>query len=72
MSMKKEYAIKIHGRDLVWEMVVEATCETVDDWIYDGLDVEELINEVPDWIARIGLTKLYFWLQNAGIIRLNA
>jgi len=63
--MKKElYALTIEGNNKTWSFHVEGTEEYQRQWRADGLEVDKIMNIIPEWIVDFGLLKPFCWIQN--------
>lgn len=69
--MKRLYSITIHGKHKTWSHLVWANPEHVADWREDGIEVDEVVAVVPEWVNSIGLTRPWCWLQRVGLIPLE-
>ena len=61
---KTRHSITVRGRQSTWCFDVYATSADVATWRADGLEVDELVNTIPDWIAGMGLARPWCWLQD--------
>lgn len=63
--MKRLMSIEVRGRERTWGFLFEGDPAHLADWRADGLEVHEVCNVVPEWIARLGLTRPWCWAQDA-------
>ncbi len=61
--MKNKYSITVRGRWHEWAFPVRATPEHAEEWRQDGLIVDEILHEIPQWIMNIGLGGLWMWID---------
>lgn len=66
----KLYSINVKGNEKEWSFQIIGRPEYLKDWEADGLDVSTIVNTIPDFVVWLGLTKLWCWLQDKGIIGL--
>lgn len=62
--MKRQYLIEVKGKEKHWSFNFYADDKYVEEWRKDGLEVNELINSIPLWAHRLGLTKVWFLVQD--------
>lgn len=62
--MKKLYSLQVRGKSKEWSFDIIANPKHVEDWREDGLEIDEIINRIPEWAVRIGLTKLWIFIQD--------
>ena len=65
----KMYGIIIKGDKATWMFPVEANDEHYQDWIADGLDVVELMEEVPSLARELRLSGQWRLLKNIFTLR---
>jgi hypothetical protein len=70
--MKKLYAITIRGNEKIWGIPVILDEKYLKDWEEDGIDICEIVHTIPEFVQWIGLTRIWCWLQDIGLIRLSA
>lgn len=66
----KRYSLKLRGKRGTWIFPIVAKPEHVKDWRADGLEVDEVVNTIPDWVVGLGLTRVWVWMQDAGLMPL--
>jgi hypothetical protein len=55
--MKQTYSITVRGKHHTWGFHVEGEPEHAKDWEADGLEVYQVLNTIPVWVHRLGLTR---------------
>jgi len=63
-SLRKRYSLTVRGRHHTWSFTIDAPPEHVADWRADGLEVDELLNTVPEWAVRAGLLRVWVFVQD--------
>ena len=53
--MKKMHILNIRGKRKEWGFEVLVDPKYVPEWREDGLDINEIVNTVPQWYADLGL-----------------
>ena len=61
--MKNKYSITIRGRWHEWAFPIWAEHKHVEEWRRDGLIIDEILHEIPQWAANMGLSGLWIWLH---------
>lgn len=67
---KRLYRLIVRGKLHEWAFDIRGDPKYLREWLDDGLDVNIVLNEIPFWVMQLGLTKLWCWLQDNGIIPL--
>ncbi|GEM81907.1 hypothetical protein [Meiothermus hypogaeus] len=62
--MKRLYTIEVQGRHHSWGWYAWGTPQDVADWRADGLEVFEVLNVIPDWVVRLGLTRIWVAVED--------
>lgn len=62
--MKKLYSLEIRGKSKEWSFNIYADPKHVEDWREDGLEINEIVNSIPEWVADIGMTRLWIIIQD--------
>lgn len=62
--MKKRYLLVVRGKQHEWLFKIDAAPEHVVDWRDDGLEVNELVNSIPYWIAGTVLMRPWIFIQD--------
>jgi hypothetical protein len=61
----KLYSLIIRGKYREWTFPILAKPEWVEDWRNDNLNVDEIINTIPQWYVDLGLpVKLWCFIQD--------
>lgn len=65
--MKKLHSLVVRaGHE--WSFPIWADPKYVQEWQEDGVEIDEIVNIIPDWVVNLGLAKLWCLLQDIGII----
>ncbi|HMX28714.1 MAG TPA: hypothetical protein PKC13_24220 [Blastocatellia bacterium] len=67
--MRKRYSITVRGQFYTWSFAVDAEPAHVEDWRADGLEVNELLNVIPEWAVSLGLTRIWCFAQDLFYLR---
>jgi len=62
--MKKLYSVKISGIEKAWSFNFYADQKYLNDWREDGLEVDEILNIIPEWVVEAGLLKPWIFFQD--------
>lgn len=62
--MKKLYSLEVRGKTKEWSFNIIADPKHVEDWREDGLEINEIVNSVPEWAVTMGLTKPWIFMQD--------
>ena len=62
--MKKLLSLEVKGKTKEWSFNFYGDPKYLDEWREDGLEINEVINSVPELINDIGLTRLWIFLQD--------
>lgn len=62
--MKDRFALIVRGRKHEWVFNIWAEPKCVEDWRADGLTVDRVLNEFPQWVAILGLVKLWCFIED--------
>lgn len=57
-------SLVVRGRTKDWSFNFMGERKHLKDWREDGLDVVELENTIPEWVAELGLTKVWCFFQD--------
>jgi hypothetical protein len=68
---KKLFAIYVKGKHHTcrFEFIADEALWTM--WENEGFDVHKVLGSTPDWVANVGLDKIWYWLQKHYIIPLG-
>jgi hypothetical protein len=61
---KKLLSIAVKGKNSVWGFNFYADPKYIELWRDDGLDVVEIENVIPEWVATIGLVRQWCFMQD--------
>jgi hypothetical protein len=61
---KKLYSITIRGNEHTWSFDVMVDPRFVEEWRADGIEIDEICNVIPEWIADLGITRLWCFVQD--------
>ena len=65
MKNKKYYSVVIKGKWHTWSFDLWAYPEYAEEWKQDGLQVDEIVNSIPEWWVNAGLpVKIWVFLQD--------
>lgn len=57
-------AITVRGKYHEWSFSFRGNEEYLDEWREDGLQIDVIENEIPDWVNEIGLTPIWCLIQD--------
>ena len=60
----KVLSITVKGKNKTWGFNFYGDPKYLADWRADGLQVDEVVGSIPVWAVELGLTKLWFRLQD--------
>lgn len=61
--MKQRYSLVVRGNEHAWTFDVDALHSHVEDWRADGLEVNEIVNTIPEWLPA-ALIRSWCFLQD--------
>ncbi len=61
---KKLLSLHVKGKHKSWSFEFMGDPKHIRDWEADGLEVWEVCNVVPAWVADLGLTRPWVFLQD--------
>jgi hypothetical protein len=62
--MKKLMSVEVKGQDHSWSFMFYGNPAHLKDWREDQLEVNEIINIIPEWVVDLGLTKVWCFFQD--------
>lgn len=62
--MKKLVCVKIRGKVKNWWIEWYATDAQIAGMRLDGIEVDEVVNSVPAWVASFGMTRVWCFFQD--------
>lgn len=57
----KQLSIEVRGKEKSWSFTFLGDPKYLDEWRADGLEVFELVNTIPAWVADQGLWAIKLW-----------
>jgi hypothetical protein len=63
--MKQKLEIVIRGKHKEWGFPFYGDPKYIPEWEADGLTVHEVLNTIPEWAQRMGLTRIFCRVQDA-------
>jgi len=64
MMSEKLLAVTVTGKQHSWSFHTYADPKYIQEWLDDGLEVEEVINVVPTRVVNLGALRIFVFLQN--------
>jgi len=61
---KKQMSILVVGKEKTWSFNFLGDPKHLEEWKKDGLDVEEVINSIPDWAVELGWVRPWCFFQD--------
>lgn len=61
---KKLLNIHVRGKDRSWSFEFYGDPKYLEEWRADGLQIDEVCNVIPEWIADLGLVRPWCFLQD--------
>jgi hypothetical protein len=62
--MKTTCQIVVKGKHHTWAFNFPADPKYIPEWEADGLEVYEVLNTIPEWAQRMGLTHVWCAVQD--------
>lgn len=62
--MKKLLSLEVRGAEKDWSFEFYGDPKYLEDWREDGLEINEVMNTIPEWVADLGLTKIWCFFQD--------
>lgn len=62
--MNKLLSVRLHGNRRTWQFEFYGDPKYLAEWRADGLEIYEVCNVIPAWIADLGLTRPWCFLQD--------
>jgi hypothetical protein len=63
--MKQTLSITVKGKHKTWSFNFPGDPKYLAEWEADGLEVYEVMNTIPLWAQRLGLTHVWCMVQDA-------
>lgn len=61
---KKLHSITVRGRTKVWSFNTYVDPKYVDEWREDGLEVDKILNTIPEGVVNMGLLRPWIFFQD--------
>jgi len=61
---KKLHILEVRGKSHSWIFPVYVDPQYLDDWREDGLEINVVENTVPEWVASLGLSHVWCFIQD--------
>ena len=61
---KKLISITVKGRERTWSFNFYGDPKYIKEWRDDGLDIDEICNTIPEWVADLGLVRPWCFMQD--------
>ena len=62
--MKQLMLLEVRGKNKTWDFTVEGDARYLEEWRNDGLDINPLVNVIPQWVVDIGLLRPWCFFQD--------
>ena len=62
--MNRLLSIEIRGDTKDWSFNFYGDPKYIEDWREDGLEINEIINTVPEWVVHLGMVKPWVFFQD--------
>jgi len=56
--------LEVHGKNKTWDFEVNGDTKFLEEWRDDELDINPMVNIIPEWIVNIGLLKPWCFFQD--------
>ena len=63
MAVRK-LQITVRGREKQWGFMFDGDTRHLADWRADGLEIDEIINTIPEWVVDIRMLKPWCFMQD--------
>ena len=60
----KLLSIEVKGKTKVWSFKFYADPKYIEQWREEGLEINEVINTIPEWVVEYGLTGFWIFFQD--------
>lgn len=64
MMAKKLYSLTVRGKTHTWSFHTYIDPRYVEEWRADGIEIDEIVNTIPEWVVDIGLTRAWCFVQD--------
>ena len=62
--MKRIHLLTVRGERHEWSFPIVADPRHADEWRRGGIDIVRLENSIPEWVADVGLTRIWCAFQD--------
>lgn len=62
--MKKLLSLEVKGKNKTWSFNFYGDTKYLNDWREDGLNINEVVNTIPEWAVNIRLTRIWIFIQD--------
>ena len=62
--MKQQFSITVRGKRATYAFTFTGDPAHLEGWRADGLEVDQIVNTVPLWAQRLGLTRPWCFVQD--------
>lgn len=66
---KKALSVTVRGKHKVWSFTTFADPAYLSEWREDGLEIDEIVNVIPVWVADAGLVRPWCFCQDVFHLR---
>lgn len=66
--MKRKMSITVRGKGHTWSFEFDGDPKYLEEWRADGLEVDELIYSIPEWLP-VPLFRVWCFLQDCFYLR---
>jgi len=56
--------VEVRGKENNWSFNFYGDPKHLEDWRGDGLEVNEIVNTIPEWVVDIGLMGVWMFFQD--------
>ena len=61
---KKHYSLKIRGKSHTYTFDVWVDPRHLERWWADGIEIDEVVNTIPQWAVNVGLMRPWIFVQD--------
>lgn len=62
--MKTTLQIVVRGKTKTYAFVFKGDPKYIKEWQEQGLDIDEVLNSIPEWVVRAGLMRPWIAVQD--------
>jgi hypothetical protein len=63
-TMKKVLGITIQRKTKQWNFETVGDEKHIEEWRADGVQIDEVVNKIPEWIVIAGMSRIWCFFQN--------